>query len=38
LIEFPGSLPFWRGESRFAESIQDCIDRAAEGARKQLGR
>lgn len=36
LMEFPGPLPFWRGESRFAESVQECLDRASAAARRRL--
>ena len=34
LLEFPGPFPFWRGESRFEDSIRECIDRAASAAAK----
>jgi uncharacterized Zn finger protein len=36
LMEFPGPLPIWRGESRFAESVQECLDRASLAARRRL--
>lgn len=36
LMEFPGPLTFWRGESRFSESVQECLDRASAAARRRL--
>lgn len=36
LVEFPGQMPFWRGESRFSDTIQECMARAADAARRAL--
>ncbi len=36
LVEFPGQLPFWRGESRFADTVRECSERAAADAAAML--
>jgi len=36
LVEFPGQLPFWRGENRFADTVREFSDRAAADASAML--
>lgn len=36
LFDFPGPLPFWRGETRFADAIQECLSRASSAANNKL--
>lgn len=36
LMEFPGPLPFWRGESRFGDTVREMSDHAAAAASRIL--
>lgn len=36
VFAFPGQMPLWRGENRFADTVRDCSARAAEAAKRLL--
>ena len=36
IFAFPGQMPMWRGECRFADTVAECSARAAEAARRIL--